>query len=173
VDQKNRQYKGPRIKKWFDLQGRRRKLEIVYDSTTWRSNQVIADFADGIFGASWGFGRTMSRNAIVTGHDGVFALAPEHVAAYMARYKPLCLRTRAGSAAALDLPFMNIGVAKGLSVDRVLIGPTAGMINFLRRGTLLGELPSCSLYVAVTRARFSVAFAADNPARLGVPVWTP
>ena len=51
-DPKNRQYKGPRIKKWFDLQARHRKLEVVHDSTTWRSNQVIADFADQIFDAT-------------------------------------------------------------------------------------------------------------------------
>ncbi len=68
---------------------------------------------------------------------------------------------------------MNIGMAKGLSVPRVLIGPTAGMIDFLRRGRQMGEVPSCSLYVAVTRAQFSVAFVADHPDRLGLPVWKP
>jgi DNA helicase II / ATP-dependent DNA helicase PcrA len=68
---------------------------------------------------------------------------------------------------------MNIGIAKGLSVPRVLIGPTAGVVDFLRRGRQIGEVPSCSLYVAVTRAEFSVAFVADNPDRLGLRVWTP
>ena len=172
-DQKNSQYKGVKIKAWFELHEKRDNLDIDHQATTWRSNQAIADFADRIFDDSWGFSKTVSQNSTVTGHDGVFALSSEHVAAYVARYEPLCLRQSANSATSLDLPLMNIGMAKGLSVPRVLIGPTAGMLDFLRRGRQMGELPSCSLYVAVTRAQFSVAFVADGPGRLGLPVWTP
>jgi DNA helicase-2/ATP-dependent DNA helicase PcrA len=172
-DPKNKQYKGTSIKRWFDEHERRENLEISHKAMTWRSNQLIADFADSIFDDSWGFSQTVSRNTDVTGHDGLFGVSPAHVNEYVARYSPLCLRYSAASAKALDLPFMNIRIAKGLSRDRVLIGPTAGMIDFLRMGKNLGEIPSCSLYVAVTRARFSVAFVADNPARLGLTVWTP
>jgi len=172
-DPKNRQYKGVRIKAWFEMHEQRRRLSITHEAATWRSNQLIVDFADSIFDDSWGFSKTVSHNSAVTGHDGVFVLSPEHVDAYVSLYDPLCLRYSASSATSLDLPFMNIGVAKGLSVDRVLIGPTAGMIDFLRTGRTMGEVPSCSLYVAVTRARFSVAFVADNPSRLQLPVWTP
>lgn len=172
-DPKNRQYKGVNIKKWFEGHAIRGRLNITHESTTWRSNQMIADFADTIFGDTWGFSKTVSQNATVTGHDGVFAVSPEHVREYVARYKPLCLRYNAGCAKSLDLPFMNIGMAKGMGVERVLIGPTAGMIDFLYKGKSLGETPCCSLYVAVTRARASVVFVADNPTRLGLPVWIP
>jgi DNA helicase-2/ATP-dependent DNA helicase PcrA len=162
-DPKNKQYKGTSVKRWFDEHEKRGNLEISYEAITWRSNQLIADFADSIFDGSWGFGRTVSRNTDVTGHDGLFAVSPEHVDEYVARYSPLCLRHNANCAKSLDLPFMNIRIAKGLSRDRVLIGPTAAMIDFLRKGKAMDEIPSCSLYVAVTRARFSVAFVADNP----------
>jgi hypothetical protein len=172
-DPKNKQYKGVSIKKWFDGHAKRGKLQILHDSTSWRSNQLIADFADTIFDDTWGFSKTVSQNAVVTGHDGVFAVSPEHVSEYVAQYKPLCLRYNASCAKSLDLPFINITVAKGLGVERVLIGPTSGMIDFLRKGKKLGEVPSCTLYVAVTRARASVTFVADQPARLGLPVWTP
>jgi DNA helicase II / ATP-dependent DNA helicase PcrA len=172
-DPKNKQYKGTNIKRWFDEHERRCNLEIVHQAITWRSNQLIADFADSIFDESWGFSRTVSQNIDVTGHDGMFAVSPEHVDEYVARYRPLCLRYNANCCKSLDLPFMNIRIAKGLSWDRVLIGPTVGMIDFLWKGKALDETPSCLLYVAVTRARFSVAFVADNPARLGVTVWTP
>jgi DNA helicase II / ATP-dependent DNA helicase PcrA len=172
-DPKNKQYKGVNIKKWFEGHVSRGGLEILHESTTWRSNQIIADFADTIFDQTWGFDKTVSQNTAVTGHDGVFAVAPEYVSAYVARYRPLCLRYNAGCAKTLDLPFMNIGMAKGMSVERVLIAPTAGMIDFLSKGKGLGETPCCSLYVAVTRARASVAFVADNPTRLGLPVWMP
>jgi hypothetical protein len=172
-DPKNKQYKGTSIKTWFDEHERRGNLEISHQTITWRSNQLIADFADSIFDDCWGFDRTVSRNTDVTGHDGLFAVSPEHVDEYVACYSPLCLRHNANCAKSLDLPFMNIRIAKGLSRDRVLIGPNSGMIDFLRKGKAMDEIPSCSLYVAVTRARFSVAFVADNPAHLGLTVWTP
>ena len=100
----------------------------------------------------------VSQNADVTAHDGVFALSPEHVDEYVTRDSTLCVRYNANCCKSLDLPFMNIGTPKALSVPRVLIGPTAGMIDFLRKGKPMGEIPSCSLYVAVTRAMFSAAF---------------
>ncbi len=172
-DPKKKQYKGINIKKWFEDHARRGDLEILHNSTTWRSNQIIADFADSIFDDSWGFSKTVSQNTVITGHDGVFAVSPEHVPEYVTRYKPLCLRYNANSAKSLDLPFINIGMAKGLGVERVIIGPTSGMINFLSKGKRLDDIPCCSLYVAVTRARASVTFVADNPDRLGLPVWMP
>ena len=172
-DPKNKQYKGVNIKKWFDGHASRGRLTIAHESTTWRSNQMIADFADTIFDVTWGFDKTVSQNAVVTGHDGVFAVSSEDVISYAARYQPLCLRYNSACGKTLDLPFMNIGMVKGMGVERVLIVPTAGMIDFLSKGKSLGETPCCSLYVAVTRARASVAFVADNPTRLGLPVWTP
>lgn len=172
-DPKKKQFKGVNIKKWFEGHARRGNLEILHNSITWRSNQIIADFADSIFDDSWGFGKTVSQNTVATGHDGVFAVSPEHVSEYVARYNPLCLRYNVTCVKSLDLPFINITVAKGLGVERVLIGPTSGMIDFLRKGKRLGETPSCSLYVAVTRARASVVFVVDNPSRLGLPVWIP
>jgi len=172
-DPKNKQYKGIRIKDWFEKQKRHGKLDIFHETITWRSNQLIADFADTIFDDNWGFSRTISQNTDVTGHDGIFALSPEHVDEYVTRYRPLCVRYSANCCKSLDLPFINIGIAKGLSVPRVLIGPTTGMIDFLQKDKPMDETPSCSLYVAVTRARFSVAFVAENPTRLGLTVWTP
>lgn len=52
----------------------------------------------------------------------------------------------------------NIGVAKGSTYDRVLIFPTKPMLEYLKTNDLT-KLPSRHrLYVAVTRARFSVTF---------------
>ena len=39
------------------------------------------------------------------------------------------------------------------------------------KDTPLEETPACSLYVAVTRARASVAFVHDKPEMLRWPVW--
>jgi DNA helicase II / ATP-dependent DNA helicase PcrA len=170
----NHKYKGADIKKWFDAQKEAGYLTIDHQADTWRSNQVIADFADSIFGSSWGFAKTISKNTDITGHDGVFAIATGDVDAYIARYAPLCLRHNVRSARGLQqLEFTNIPMAKGLGVDRVLIGPTKGMIDFLRKGSVLEQKAACTLYVAVTRARASVVFVSDDPCRLKLQVWTP
>ena len=52
---------------------------------------------------------------------------------------------------------MNIGVAKGSTFDRVLIFPTNPMRQFLDEDPSKLKAPE-RLYVAVTRARHSVAF---------------
>jgi DNA helicase-2/ATP-dependent DNA helicase PcrA len=172
-DPKNQQYKGINIKTWFEQQAQSGWIEIKHASTTWRCNQRIADFADSIFPNSWGFSKTVSRNVALTGHDGVFAVASDHVGEYTQRFNPLCLRNSTSSGKQLDLPFTNIGKAKGLEDQHVLVAPTDGVTRFLAHGTSLGDTPCCSLYVAVTRARSSVAFVTDKPERVPLEFWRP
>jgi len=172
-ERKNSQYKGIQVKKWFDERAAAGLLDITQAATTWRSNQIIADFADSIFDDSWGFEKTTSINNGVTGHDGVFVVRPEHVDAYMPLFQPLCLRHNANSARSLGLPFMNFGIAKGRTCERVLIAPTGVISDFLRLGKQLEDLAACSLYVAVTRARASVAFVSDVADTIDFPEWTP
>ncbi|MDQ3913807.1 MAG: UvrD-helicase domain-containing protein [Actinomycetota bacterium] len=172
-DPKHKQYKGIGIKTWFELQEKKGVLEIDQQATTWRSNQMIADFADSIFDAGWGFEKTTSMNSLVTGHDGLFAIRTEDVDAYVEAYRPLCLRHSANSARKLDLNFTTFRMSKGRSADRILIAPTNRMVDFLRDGKRLDPAAACSLYVGVTRARFSVAFVSDDAAELELPLWTP
>lgn len=172
-DPKNKQYKGIGIKRWFDEKEAAGLLTIRHAATTWRSNQTIADFADSIFDDAWGFQSSRSENADATGHDGLFVVRPEHLDAYVARYSPLCLRHGANSARELDLPFMNFGVSKGRTADHVLIAPTGVMETFLRSGKTLSDSAACALYVAVTRARWSVAFITELGQKSGLPEWTP
>jgi DNA helicase-2/ATP-dependent DNA helicase PcrA len=53
---------------------------------------------------------------------------------------------------------MNIGVAKGSTFDRVMIFPTKPMLRYLDDKDETKLKAPERLYVAVTRARFSVAF---------------
>jgi DNA helicase-2/ATP-dependent DNA helicase PcrA len=172
-DPKNKQYKGIKIKDWFDEREEAGRLDVTGENRTWRSNQTIADFADSIFDAAWGFPRTESLNHTETGHDGVFTVAATDAAAYVATFQPLCLRHSAAVAREVDLPFTNIGIAKGMDVERVLIWPTSGVLDFLKTSQTLDPTPCCSLYVAVTRARASVAFVVEGPDDFSLPVWKP
>jgi hypothetical protein len=99
----------------------------------------------------------MSKDVQVTEHDGVFQIACGDVLKYVERWSPVVLR-HSKVTKSFGLPAVNIGVAKGSTYDRVLIFPTKPMLTYLAdRDSSKLKAPE-SLYVAVTRARHSVAF---------------
>lgn len=129
-------------------------------SESWRCNQQICDWADRIYPS---MPATTSRNTKRTGHDGVFKVAKDDVPAYVAKYNPMILRDKRTSPT-MGLPAMNFGVAKGSTFDRVLIFPTQPMLDYLKVPDPSKLKAPERLYVAVTRARFSVAFVVNTKA---------
>ena len=119
-----------------------------------RSNQAISDFADKIFPD---LPSTISMFNETTNHDGIFRVPIKEAREYAETHQPAVLRYNK-RADTLGLSARNIGVAKGSTFDSVLIFPTRPMIQFLddEDATKLTTLEH--LYVAVTRARHSVAF---------------
>jgi superfamily I DNA/RNA helicase len=170
-DPKNSQYKGTKVIDWFRRQEKASRLEIRHENTTWRSAQVVADLADSVIDEAWGFPPTESKAVNIAEHAGIFAVAVADAERYMEVYEPLCLRSRVTSGNVVGLPYTNIGNAKGMEADHVLIWPTQPMIDFLRKRTPLTTLSACAFYVAITRARASVAFITDQAT--GLTVWTP
>jgi DNA helicase-2/ATP-dependent DNA helicase PcrA len=70
---------------------------------------------------------------------------------------------------------INFGAAKGMTFDRVLIFPHGPLKKFLSTGDI-GDVQKsiAKTYVAVTRARKSVAFVVkNNVAASIVPIWEP
>ena len=71
--------------------------------------------------------------------------------------------------------FYNIGISKGKSFNRVLIYPTKDMVTWLSNAeTMLKDETRAKLYVAITRARYSVAFVVnekDIQNITNIPVW--
>ena len=63
------------------------------------------------------------------------------------------------------MPAVNIGVAKWQTFDRVVIFPTKPMLEYLENRDPSKLKEPEKLYVAVTRARFSVAFVIPNPTK--------
>jgi superfamily I DNA/RNA helicase len=170
---KNKQYAYAKAINWFLEREVRGVLVIDEITTSWRCRPEIAAFSDSIFDSHWSFPKTESANQRVTGHDGVFLLHRENVDAYLARYRPQCLRDRANSGKTLNLDYMNFGVSKGTSYERVLIVPTGGITEFIRSGKHLKPISAARLYVAVTRAEQSVAIVIDDPGKSTLPYWDP
>jgi DNA helicase-2/ATP-dependent DNA helicase PcrA len=62
-----------------------------------------------------------------------------------------------------NFQFCNFGASKGQTYERVLIYPTPKMLNWLKNGENLEGEAKAKLYVAITRAKYSVAFVTDTP----------
>lgn len=170
---KNKKYAYADAINWFRIREKKGVVTISESTITWRCHPQIAAFSDRLFEPSWGFPGTVSKNETVTGHDGVFLIRSEHVAAYVSAYSPQSLRHSAASAKNLNVDFMNFKVAKGATFARVLIAPTAPITDFIRSGSSMGPLTASSFYVAVTRAEQSVAIVLDDPGDSELPYWVP
>lgn len=154
---KNKKFQGAGLADWFARRAAVCKLEIL--DCSYRCNQAICDFADSVFPS---MPKTRSVDVGVTGHDGVFEVARTDVADYLKRYPGVVVLRHSKAVDTAGLKAMNIGVAKGSTFDRVLIFPTKPMLRFLRdRDASKLDAPE-RLYVAVTRARFSVAFVVPD-----------
>lgn len=98
-----------------------------------------------------------------TGHDGVFLVSPKDVDRYIAIYHPMQLRDKRTVKVSAEAPAINFGDAKGLTFDRVLIYPTNPMLEWIKdHNSELASKSRARFYVAITRARFSVAFVDDT-----------
>jgi DNA helicase-2/ATP-dependent DNA helicase PcrA len=143
----------PGLAEWF--QKRSRVCTIEQRDYSYRSNQAICDFADAIYPD---FPLTTSIDVPQTEHDGVFQIETRSGPNYIAKFgKVTALRHDKNSPTA-GLRAMNFGVAKGSTFDRVLIFPTGPMLKYLEDRDPTPLKSPEDLYVAVTRARFSVAF---------------
>ncbi len=151
-NQKNKQHKGSGIANW--LSERADWCEVEPRSVSYRCNQEICDFADALYPE---MPATKSLNDEITGHDCVISIKPSDVANYVAEHDPVILRydkrTDTGG-----LSSINIGVSKGSTYDRVLIFPTSKMKAYYKTRNPADAGAREKLYVAVTRAKYSVAF---------------
>lgn len=156
---KNKAFAGPAIINKFELWKKQGLVELEYETHTYRCNQAIADLGDGFFPNE---PKTVSRNDTVTGHDGVFLVGSADVGEYVNCFAPQVLRY---SAATKCDPHeaMNFGESKGLTFERVLIYPHGPARKWLASGDISHVAKSAAkMYVAATRARYSVAFVYDG-----------
>jgi superfamily I DNA/RNA helicase len=94
---------------------------------------------------------------------GVFILRTSDYARYLATVRPVQLRDKITSSGVdPTLPALNFGESKGRGFDHVVILPTGPMKKWLADpSTELAAQSRAKFYVALTRARHSVAVAMD------------
>jgi len=126
---------------------------------SYRCNQKICDCADLLWPDMQ---RTESRNSEATGHDGVFVVSKNDIDEYVKTFSPAILRYSRRTRT-FGYPAENFGDVKGKSFDRVLIVPHGPAKEYLKTGDRKAVARSVEkLYVAITRARYSVAFLHDG-----------
>lgn len=95
--------------------------------------------------------------------SGLFIVQPFDYKKYLEQYNPTQLRLNVKTKG-IDHRFqaMNFGESKGLGFDRVIILPTDDMVEWLYNNEHTLKDGTCAkLYVALTRARHSVAIVTD------------
>lgn len=154
---KNSKYKGSKIYEWLQAQEQKGSVSIEERTDCHRCNQIICDYADLLYPL---LPKTLSKNSVTTGHDGVFLIQKDTIDDYIKEHTPVLLRYDKRSKT-FDHTALNIGLSKGRTYDRVLVFPTKNMVEFIRTKdhTKAGDISK--LYVAITRARHSVAFVVD------------
>jgi DNA helicase-2/ATP-dependent DNA helicase PcrA len=168
---KNSQYHGIRILDLFCKWEKNNLCKIENYAISHRCNQKICNFADMLWP---NMKKTKSLNNITTEHDGVFVVYEDDIRKYVKYYKPTLLRYNINTKETYGCPVLNFGDAKGLEFDRVLIIPHGPIRKYLQSGDVNAVSGSLEkFYVAVTRAKHSVAFVYEGECCVSCTEWRP
>ncbi len=143
-----------------------RKLDCVLDSESLRvchrCPQEVVDLADRLYPD---LPPTIAgpRPAGNCRHIGVFLVRKADVCLYAKSWRAVGLTYSKSIKAPSAVTSQNMGEAKGRTFDRVLIFPTKDMLGWLVDHSVpLTGTSRAKLYVAITRARLSVAFVVPD-----------
>ena len=97
-------------------------------------------------------------------HQNVFLVRNSDLNQYLHRYKPVQLRNnKLAKGVNSNYMVFNFGQSKGKTFDRVVIFPTKTILEWLKNhNRKLQPTTKADLYVAVTRAKYSVAFVVPD-----------
>lgn len=165
-DKKHTQYKYASMSEWFRRQESMGLCKIIESNTTWRSNPKIAEFSDLIHDSQLNFFSTESLNSEVTDHDGVFVLSESELDVYVELYSPTILRNDARRSSPAGSEVFTFKACKGITRDRVVILATDPIVKLLTKDKSLAQTSACAMYVAVTRARSSVAIVVPDASKV-------
>lgn len=113
-------------------------------------------------------------------HVGAFIVKHSDVAAYIAAYDPVVLRWQVNSGKKIlpdGVRCYTFGSSKGLGFDRIMILPAESQEHFLLDDNPVflpeAETAQNKMYVAITRARYSIGFIVKDEQAVGLrfTVW--
>ena len=132
------------------------RLKVIDPCSGYRNNQIICDLANQMYPDMKPCDSAMNEK---TGHDGIFWVHENDIDKYVDIYNPVQLRYDKRTKVNPIPKTMNFGLSKGLTFNRVLIYPTKPMLDWLSgKSKDMKDESLSKFYVAVTRARYSVAF---------------
>jgi len=97
------------------------------------------------------------------GHLGIFIVPKSKKDNYLETYSPTQLRLTVSTAINPNFACMNMGVVKGLTLDRVLLYPTADMLKWLIDPShQLKDATRAKFYVGLTRPKLSLGIIVED-----------
>lgn len=177
--------KQPRTNKEKFSKFKNLNFDFEHQNISWRCIQSICDYADRLHLSEGSYKKTISKvNKIpenFNSHTGVFAVRLDNVEEYLEKYNPIILRHSKNSLKELcrNRTCYNFGASKGMGFDRVFLITTDKQKQFIHGNLKVfdkdkTEKAKNSFYVAITRAKYSVAFLCDNEQKVsGMRIWEP
>jgi len=163
-----------------------KKMKFDYEpmNISRRSVQSICDLADKIHDNE-GYKQTQSLVKQVPEeyreHTGVFAVKETDAIRYIKKYNPTLLKHGINSGKQFNqtpVQKVNFGISKGSGFDRVLVLPTMSYSEYLTGNIKIFDKdktdePKNKLYVAMTRARYSLSFIIEDKIidNCNLPIW--
>lgn len=179
-ERKHNPYKSGMIKQFVQTECYKRDnivIDEVLLSKSHRCNRQLCDFSSLIYPAfpkSEPCDCEHCHNADVQ-HQGVYLVKESDKCRYIERYTPVQLRHNVKTVTVQGYSAYNFGKSKGKTFNRVIIYPTADIMKWLKNhNASLKDETRAKLYVAITRARYSVAFIVpDSEAeQFGMTIWS-
>lgn len=161
-DPKYKKYSNGKIKNF--LRNECKSIDVEIDDvslmSSFRNSKAVCALANQLYPEDTG---CFSRLSYTSPHEGVFFVRKNDLLTYCNLCSPTHLRYNINTATPEGEPVYNMGESKGLEFDHVLIHPTKDMLEWLiDRNAKLKPATRSKLYVAITRAFFSVGFVVDD-----------
>lgn len=156
---KNKKYKQGKIKDFINDYFKNGEVQIDTKSLkdSRRCNDDICKLASQIYPE---YPNIKSQFNTLSNHDGIFYIQQSEVLTYLEGQNVIQLRDSIKTPTDPNFPVYNFGEAKGMTFDHVLIYPTKHIVDWIKSKDfkILAEKTRAKLFVAITRARYSVAF---------------
>lgn len=157
---KNKKYTEGKIREYVADHCKGLKIDVKTLRKSFRNNPQICDYANTVYPE---MPKCLSHGKEPTEHDGIFLVSPHLVEKYIELYHPVLLRDKRTVKVSNSASVYNFGDSKGKTFQRVLIYPTKPMKDWIiNHESKLQPKSRARLYVAITRAEFSVAFVDDS-----------